>query len=89
MLWLGSYGPLEHVAVDREVAGNGQRVPFNRGPAPDDRGEVNNDVVSGVVLLEEIPTIDAVCDVDAGDLMAFVVECSMEGAADEAGVSCY
>ena len=89
MLWLGSYGPLKHVAVDREVAGNGQRVPFDRGAAADNRGEVNNDVVSGVVLLEEIPAVDSVCDVDAGDLMAFVVECSVKGAADEASVSCY
>ena len=89
MLWFGSHRPLKHVAVDREVAGNGQRVPFDRGPAPDDRGKVNNDVVSAVVLLEEIPAINAVCDVDAGDLMAFAVECSVEGAANEAGISCY
>ena len=89
VLWLGSNRPLEHVAVDREVAGNGQRVPFDRGAAADDRGEVNNDVESGVVLLEEIPAVDSVCDVDAGDLMAFAVECSVEGAANEAGISCY
>ena len=68
MLRLGSNRPLEHVAVDREVAGNGQRVTFNRGPAADDRGEVNYDVVSSVVLLEEISAIEAVYDVDAGHL---------------------
>ncbi len=89
MLWLGSYGPLKHVAVDREVAGNGQRVSFDRGPATDDRGEVNYDVVSGVVLLEEISAIDAVCNVDPCDLMAFVIECSVKSAANEAGVSGY
>ena len=88
MLRFGSDRPLEHIAVDREVAGNGQRVPFDRGAAADDRGQVDHNVEGGFVLLEEIPAVDAVCDVDAGDLMAFAVECSVEGPANEAGISC-
>ena len=38
VLWLCSYRPLEHIAVDRQVGGNGQRVAFDRGSAADDGG---------------------------------------------------